>query len=74
MLLLVTEKGEFRANYFYSFKAMIREVGGGSVFCLFLLSEFRLFLSTEGYVIFSIMEVSTVLLLFPETAEGNVIT
>ena len=40
----------------------------------FLLSGSGLFLNTKGYVIFSIVEVSTVLLLFSETAEGSTVT
>lgn len=40
----------------------------------FLLSGLGLFLNTKGYVIFSIVEVSTVLLLFSETAEGSTVT
>lgn len=40
----------------------------------FLLSGLGLFLNTKGYVIFCMAEVSTVLLLFSETAEGCTVT
>ena len=45
----------------------------GSTFS-FLLSGFGLFLNTKGYVIFSMVEVSTVLLLFSETTERSTVT
>ena len=55
--------------FFYGIKAMI-----GDEREHFLLSCLGLFLNTKGYVIFSIVEVSTVLLLFSETAEGSTVT
>ena len=55
--------------FFNSIKAIIKDEREH-----ILLSGFGLFLNTKGYVIFSTVEVSTVLLLFSETTEGSTVT
>ena len=74
-LVSLLQKTECRALFFFFFFTILKPWLGmkGSTFS-FLLSGFGLFLNTKGYVIFSMVEVSTVLLLFSETTERSTVT